>query len=168
MKAIGLWQPWATLVAIGAKRIETRHWHAPLGLLGERIAIHATKAGPPKYEERELYLVEEHFAAALAPALGCGTDPEAIMRALPRGAIVCTAVLARCTEITAARTAQLERTQPAEFAFGDYTPGRFAWVLDDVRPVAPPMPVRGGQGFFEAPPELEELATGVMTLEGIA
>ena len=26
MKAISLWQPWASAVSVGSKRIETRHW----------------------------------------------------------------------------------------------------------------------------------------------
>lgn len=26
MKAISLWQPWASLMAVGAKRYETRSW----------------------------------------------------------------------------------------------------------------------------------------------
>jgi hypothetical protein len=43
VKALPLWQPWASLVEVGAKRIETRHWPAPAALLGQRIAIHATK-----------------------------------------------------------------------------------------------------------------------------
>jgi hypothetical protein len=44
VKALPLWQPWASLVAlVGAKRVETRHWPAPPRLIGQRIAIHATK-----------------------------------------------------------------------------------------------------------------------------
>ena len=38
MKALTLYQPWATLVAIGAKKIETRSW--PTKYRGT-IAIHA-------------------------------------------------------------------------------------------------------------------------------
>lgn len=41
LNAITLHQPWATLIAIGAKTIETRSWPAPRHLLGTRIAIHA-------------------------------------------------------------------------------------------------------------------------------
>ena len=29
IKLISLWEPWATLMAIGAKRIETRSWRTP-------------------------------------------------------------------------------------------------------------------------------------------
>ena len=40
MRAISLWQPWASVVALGSKRIETRHWST-----GHRgpLAIHAAK-----------------------------------------------------------------------------------------------------------------------------
>ena len=38
MKALSLWQPWASLIADGRKKIETRHW--PLHYRGP-LAIHA-------------------------------------------------------------------------------------------------------------------------------
>ena len=41
MKAITLHQPWASLVAVGAKTVETRSWKPPC--IGERIAIQAGK-----------------------------------------------------------------------------------------------------------------------------
>jgi hypothetical protein len=41
-----------------------------------------------------------------------------------------------------------------EFAFGNYAPGRFAWVLRDVAPVAPPLAFRGSQGIFNVPDAL--------------
>ena len=43
MKAITLHQPWASLIASGAKRIETRSWKPPDSLIGTEIAIHAGK-----------------------------------------------------------------------------------------------------------------------------
>jgi len=47
-------------------------------------------------------------------------------------------------------------TQP-ETTFGDYGPGRFAWRLEDVRVLKTPIPVRGKQGLWEWPVELESL-----------
>ena len=41
MLALTLWQPYATLIACGAKTIETRSWAAPESLIGQRLAIHA-------------------------------------------------------------------------------------------------------------------------------
>ena len=51
MRVLPIWQPWASLVAVGAKRVETRHWAAP-NLIGQRIAIYATKK-----KKSELHLV---------------------------------------------------------------------------------------------------------------
>ena len=43
MKAITLWQPWATMIATGLKVIETRTHNRFASLKGQRIAIHAGK-----------------------------------------------------------------------------------------------------------------------------
>jgi hypothetical protein len=36
-----------------------------------------------------------------------------------------------------------------ERAFGDYTPGRFAWLLSNVRALPTPIPARGALGLWE-------------------
>ena len=43
MQALSMHQPWASLVAKQVKHIETRDRRPPSRLLGQRIAIHATK-----------------------------------------------------------------------------------------------------------------------------
>ncbi len=35
--------------------------------------------------------------------------------------------------------------------YGDYTPGRYAWLLDNIQPLPEPIPFKGRQGFFEVP-----------------
>jgi hypothetical protein len=79
MKALTVAQPWATLIAIGAKRIETRSWttrhRGPL-------AIHAAHAFPRI--ARDLARTSpfaEALAAGRAPLL------------LPRGVVVATCTL---------------------------------------------------------------------------
>lgn len=153
MKAVSLWQPWATLIAAGAKRVETRSWPPPHDVLGTRVAIHAAKGGLPLRDQAEIIGLPE-FAPPLREALGLAahTPPAAISQALPRGAIVCTVHLARAVPITPDRAARLRDTNPAEFAFGDYTAGRWAWVLEDAQPLGP-LPFRGAQGFFQIPLE---------------
>jgi hypothetical protein len=143
VKALPLWQPWASLVEVGAKRIETRHWPAPAALLGQRIAIHATKT--------PAHLAiggTEPFRSALVNAY-----PQ-MVSGLPLGAIIATVVLDRCTQITADAADELERRNPAEYVFGNYEPGRFAWVLRDVVRLAEPVPFKGSQGIFDVPDEL--------------
>lgn len=57
MKAITLWQPWASLIAIGAKKYETRSWKT--NYRGP-IAIHAAKKDPCK-----MPILVEPFETAL-------------------------------------------------------------------------------------------------------
>jgi len=45
--ALTLWQPWATLIALGHKDIENREWAPPQHLIGKRFAIHAGKTVEP-------------------------------------------------------------------------------------------------------------------------
>lgn len=41
--------------------------------------------------------------------------------------------------------------------FGDYSPGRWAWLLTDVRQLAVPEPAKGKQGWWEwTPPVLAQ------------
>ena len=53
MKAISFWQPWATAIAAGVKKIETRGWQT--AYTGP-LAIHAAKRRGPA--EREFASVE--------------------------------------------------------------------------------------------------------------
>ncbi len=79
MKAITLWQPWATLVAIGAKRFETRSWSTHYR---GPLAIHAAKTSRDIKRYRGRPKIEEALARA-----GCSFDT------LPRGVVVCAARL---------------------------------------------------------------------------
>lgn len=136
MKAISLWQPWASLIAVGAKTIETRSWCPPTAVVGQRVAIHAAK------RKDELWL--------------CQQPPffRYVTGALPLGALVATAVLERCTRMTPELVLDMEIDRPDEFAFGDYEPGRWAWQLRDVQALASPVPWPGRQGFFDVPDDL--------------
>lgn len=120
-----LWQPWASLIAIGAKPWETRGRPPPRRLLGQRIAIHAAIRQPRLSE------LDDDTAEAITRAF-CDRG---WLHTLPLGAIVCSAVLA----------GGLPVEQVSADPFGDYGPGRWAWRLTDVRPVDPPVPVKGMQ-----------------------
>ncbi len=150
MKALPLWQPWASLVAIEAKRIETRHWAAPRALIGQRIAIHATKT------DRELSVCwTEPFVRVLAAARAAGRLPAGIGgQGLPLGALIATAIIDRCDRMTTESCLELLDRDPDEFAFGHHEAGRFAWVLRDVQRLPSPVPFTGRQGIFDVPDDL--------------
>lgn len=147
MKALTLTQPWATLVAIGAKKIETRSW--PTNYRG-LLAIHAaTGLGPVGGEQGLMELCRrEPFRSKLIAAGYLGTP------ALPRGAIVAVCRLDSIYRITEQGIEGFNPQPPAnELAFGDYTPGRYAWVLTEVR-AHEPIETRGYQGLWNwQPPE---------------
>ena len=88
MKAITIWQPWASLIAIGAKQYETRSWETKYR---GPIAIHAAKKDPCKMpilvEPFETVLNEELEKAGQAFSL------------LPTGRIIATAELVNCWRI---------------------------------------------------------------------
>jgi hypothetical protein len=133
MKALTLTQPWATLVAIGAKRIETRSWRT--GYRGP-IAIHAAKGYPTRLRGLRF---DEPFMSALWRA---GIKPD---MPLPTAAVVAVAQLADCIHIF------VPPPEP-ERSFGDYSPGRYAWLLSDVRELREPIPALGALGLWDWEP----------------
>lgn len=144
MKALTLTQPWATLVAIGAKRIETRSW--PTRYRGP-VAIHAAKGLSSIGGHSGLInlCLEQPFARVLAMAgkglLVPGHD-------LPLGEVLATAQLIDC--IPTYRVAANVSDQ--EEAFGDFSPGRWAWMLADIRQLPTPVPARGSLGLWNWQP----------------
>lgn len=154
MKALSLWQPWASLIAAGAKTVETRNWFVESYRSGP-LAIHATKAKKP--EGRDFMGYEQLVTEALG-----GVDFDD----LPFGAIVAVAQLARIAPITEEGAEKLERENPREFAFGNYDLSegqRVAWVLRDIDPLPEPIPCKGRQGLWNTTPEIRRLIAAQRT-----
>lgn len=126
LRAISLWQPWASAIAVGVKNYETRSWSTK-----HRgwIAIHAAKRWGREIEEA--YGIERR------------THPE-LPETPPLGAIVAVAVLSTVWR-TEDRGAHI--TEQENF-WGDWSPGRFAWELQDVHALPDPLPVKGRQGLW--------------------
>jgi hypothetical protein len=151
VKALTLRQPWATLVAIGAKQIETRSW-APS--YRGRIAIHAAK-GFSK-EDRRLVIDKYDFYRPISDHFG--VFAEELIDALPLGAIIAECRLVDClpTQDMIVNPAypsifrkHPELDTPLERAYGNYNPGRWAWLLADVNLLPKPIPVLGMLGLWE-------------------
>lgn len=151
MKAISLWQPWASAIPAGLKHFETRSWKPPASMMGQRIAIHAALRSTPQLRRWWGEVVtgcasrEKAFAAIGVK----GFD------GLPRGKIVATARLEMVQGTHEFRTpAGPMSLEAEEIMWGDYAPGRFAWRLEQIMWVNPPLPIKGRQGWFEwTPPE---------------
>jgi hypothetical protein len=158
VKALTLTQPWATLVAIGAKTIETRSW--PTAYRGS-LAIHAAKGLSSIGGEAGLFNLccQEPFRTALYGAgVRFQAHPKSAIVGLPRGAIVATCEIAYCLPTEEMRddirVGALVHLGVDELAFGDYSNGRYAWRLARVQPLDEPIPCRGALGLWDAPSDL--------------
>lgn len=145
MKAITIWQPHATLIAIEEKLMETRgrrtHYRG-------RIAIHAAK-----YIDRAA-CEEAEIKVALA-------RHGYIVDSLPTGAVVAIANLTECWEVIREEEGQqsflldsqknktISIAQDSnEYLFGDFAIGRFGYEMSGVKGLLAPIPIKGQQGLW--------------------
>lgn len=172
MKAITMWQPWASLLACGAKKFETRSWAT--NYRGP-IAIHAAAKRPPNQSEIPwknfsaiTNALMRHFGAwRFDWRLGAtknypdGTDNGFD---IPLGAVIATAELVGCWEIAEDPNGPFicrpffgDITDKPdelivrgnELLFGDYTPGRYAWEFANMTMLPEPIAAKGKQRLWE-------------------
>ena len=173
MKALTVWQPWASLIIIGAKAYEFRKWDYTTRcphLVGKRIVIHAGTRMPKIEEVEDILQRIEDKASAL--------DPELAVEPLERmlGRLREIQALGRrprsfwdrdiydteirrigpvCTLGAGLGTAILGEPAPAHTLFDAPTNDSYrmdhsmwAWPLTDVKPWDEPIEMRGKQGFW--------------------
>lgn len=147
MKALTIWQPWASLIMIGAKPIEFRTWdyrERQPNLLDSRIVIHAG-ARPIKPGE----------VADLIKRCESGETSLIVDRALPllrrlveapkcRGVLMMSAALGTA-RLCAPRNVDTLFKQPDSDRTRHHM---FGWPLKDIHAFVEPIPVRGAQGFW--------------------
>lgn len=148
MKALTIWQPWASLIMAGVKPYEFRSWPAPAFMQGQRIVIHA---GARKVRRDELADLILRLRGPEAWTTGLG--PEALplldrWHANPDGLWLAsglgTALLGapkRANTITAELGGPVNDSDRDEHA-------NWAWPLTDIQPFEPPVPAKGAQGFW--------------------
>lgn len=136
MKALTLYDPWATLVVLGKKQYETRSWatnyRGPL-------YIHTSKKPMSRYEKQ--LCRQEPYASALA---GIGAW-------MWGGHIIGKVWLLDCIPTERA----LSKIGHDEREFGDYGLRRYAWELVNPLRFTTPVPCTGHLGLWTLPLELE-------------
>jgi hypothetical protein len=152
MKALTVWQPWASLIMIGAKPFEFRGWDFAKrepALVDATIVLHAG-ARPVRANEIE----------DLWQRLGTEDDTTGLVAEKARELLtrVRAAYKNRLLPLAAGLgTVRLGRPRNAGTIFGrtmaDSDRGAFnyAWPLTDIAPFAAPIPMRGAQGFWHWP-----------------
>lgn len=155
MKALSLWQPWASLMAVGAKKIETRHWTTSYRGL---VAIHAAK----RFQSSEKALLGQKI---FHDALDDHYEIKNQELDLPLGCFVAVGRLYRVlsTDIHI-EAIPLENTN--EFWFGDYSEGRYMWIFDEIWKLRQPVFARGFQGLW-TPTDSERDVIEEMMPEGV-
>lgn len=167
MKAITIQQPWASLIVSGDKLYETRCWKT--NYRGP-IAIHAAKqVDDVGYLCSPLKTLEWLTASGITPRI--------LHEELPRGAVIATAELVRIWKIVfhpgtdvdkakhiriGAESLTLDVHAPdfndyivpteKEISFGMWTPGNYAWELQNIKILPEPIPVKGRQGLWNWEP----------------
>jgi hypothetical protein len=155
--AITIWQPWASLLACGAKRYETRGWETKYR---GPIAIHAAAKKPPRQKELP-WKVLDAIINAITEAFGHWSRN---WDNIPLGSIIAVAELTECWKITdnghtvgSDKAARIEGgkyggrvniIEGDEILFGDWTPGRYAWELANINMLPKPIPAKGKQGLW--------------------
>ncbi len=140
MKALTIIQPWATLLATGKKYCETRSWKT--NYRGE-ILIHA---GGTRFNYfSDVCQGRKDLATYFKDA---GIESNAALQALPFKAFVGKAVLINCVQIDSPMAELIRKQHPEEYAFGNFTPGRYAWVMKDAALFDKPIPASGKQGLW--------------------
>lgn len=146
MKTISLLQPWASLVIMGYKRIETRSWNTKHR--GE-LLIHASAGKKAEYRSLMLDFQQQFYKLQLPK-----------YESLPFGAIIGKVNLLHtvksefCFEGNEFELSKddkpykFELTEQ-ELAFGDYRMNRYGWLLGNPVQFAKPIPAKGALGLWE-------------------
>lgn len=136
LKAITLHQPWASLITYGYKTIETRSWQTDYR---GTLFIHAGKKW--NRELRNLCLTKP-FRSCLAE-IGI-TDPDD----LPRGYMLGKVYLERIITTSAIARYNLIKEVGSKYEedFGDYSAGRYGWILTNIQRYIEPIPCNGAMG----------------------
>ncbi|GCD10491.1 ASCH domain-containing protein [Clostridium tagluense] len=147
MKCLSIIEPFATLIAIQEKRIETRSWKT--NYRGE-IAIHASKT--INKEGKESCLKNE-FLEVLEGKYIIINGNNKIQYNFNFGNIIAIGDLIDCVQMKELYEdyAILEngmKVEGNELVFGDYTPGRYAWILDNIHLLNKPIKVKRHLGLW--------------------
>ena len=156
-RVLTLWEPWATLVVHGIKKIETRlkptSWTVEKGT----YLIHTAKKWT--MDQEKICTYNKYFRDELNKILPIIQIGHPYWKHyFEFGHIIGSVEVKECHEIfidplkdsylhILNKTVAFYPTD-TEIAFGDYTPGRYAWILQNPRILETPIPYKGQQGFY--------------------
>lgn len=135
MKVLSLTEPFATLIKEKLKLIETRSWKT--SYRGE-LYIHASITEIAKHDKNDkelMSLIET--------------------KQLNYGYIICKCNLVDCIYMTKEYVENMKKNNHQEYICGEYTEGRYAWILEDIKPLDNPIKAKGQLSIWNYYNELE-------------
>ncbi|MBE6145399.1 MAG: ASCH domain-containing protein [Firmicutes bacterium] len=127
MKVVSIIEPWASLIKEKVKYIETRSWKTNYR---GKIYIHASLKKVPKKDERINNLI----------TLLKDKD-------FKYGHIIAEATLVDCIYMDEEFISKIKNNNQ-EYICGEYSIGRYAWVLEDIKELSKPIPAKGSLGIW--------------------
>jgi len=159
IRGITLHEPWATLVAIGLKKFETRSWATSYR---GKLLIHAAARKADFNPFRELYVY--HGWEGLSDQEKHGyTVCAQINKRNPRtfGCVVAIVDLTSCLKMRSVGDGSpidsgitIEEQTKIERATGDWKSGRYAWELQNIKALVNPISCKGKQRLWIPDAEL--------------
>lgn len=135
VRALTITQPWATLIQRGAKRLETRSWYTNYR---GALVIHASKRFP--LDCQKLLRMPAFYN-------GVGCVPA---KNFLRGVGLCVCILRACVKVSELYKLKCWDFTPSadELTFGDFSVGRYAWLLEHQYDFIDPIPAKGALGLW--------------------
>lgn len=140
MRVISLHQPFATLLVLGEKIFETRHWAT---LFRGNLAIHAAKT-----TQYKTICDTQPFQSVLSK------NGYHSFSLLPRGGVIGKVNLLNCLKTSDTEVRDKLKELANEKFFGNFANGRFAWKTAGQVKFDKMIECVGRQGFFNVDDEL--------------
>lgn len=128
MKALTLWQPWATAMVEGKKLVETRSWAPPKTMAPLTIAIHAGKRVD---DEASMFVEGKNYPTGVI-----------------LGVVDVVKVATMNDQMIAAQTEE-------ERSWGDWRSGRIAWFTKALLWFKEPIACTGHQQLWQIPSDVD-------------
>ncbi len=117
MKVLTIREPWASLIGCGVKNIETRSWSTSYrGELYIHAGIHKISNNNDRAIRLSKHIPDQH---------------------LHYGEIFIKCNLVDCVKIDETYALKVQSETPLNYDCGNYTPGRYAWILTDIEYIDP-------------------------------
>ena len=127
MRVLSIKEPWATLIKEKKKFIETRSWKTKYR--GE-LYIHASLSKISKNDDH----IKE--VLTLIPDIN-----------MSYGYVICKCKLVDCVYMDEKFLKEIKKN-PQEYLCGEYSIGRYAWVLEDIEVLEKKIPAKGRLGIW--------------------